>query len=244
MECSTSSHYATKGARGVTAQEVRFAHAGLANLRVTTTARFLGACCGRAGPLMPRARASWRFYFLPQYGHATCTTTTEREKQLYQSFPLSVMPTQTITPSAAHQIPPADAIFDAVFERSGNFRIELPFEQAQTFIRRIDQYNEFNAPQVLDALDRIDGLIPRKQYGPGNPNNGQRDYRISVGREGSPVIYLERFEFFDTPWLDTATMNAICLEMELTASADESHHHIEDSIFLKGRKVEFRFWWD
>jgi len=193
---------------------------------------------------MPRARASWRFYFLLHYGHATRTTTTEREKQLYQLFPLSVMPTQTITPSVTHQISPADAIFDAVFERSGNFRIELPFEQAQAFIRRIDQYNEFSAHQVLDALDRIDGLIPRKQYGPGNPNNGRRDYMISVGREGSPVIYLERLEYFDKPRLDNATMKAICREMELIASADVSHYFIEDSSFRHGRKIKFRFWWD
>jgi hypothetical protein len=154
------------------------------------------------------------------------------------------MPTQTITPSAAHQIPPTDAIFDAVFERSLNFRIELPFEQAQAFIGRIDQYNEFNAPRVLEALDRIDGLIPRKQYGPGNPNNGQRDYTISIGREGSPVIYLERLEFFDKPELDNATMKAICREMELMASADESHYRIRDLSCGPGRKIEFRFWWD
>lgn len=154
------------------------------------------------------------------------------------------MPTQTITPPTTNQTPPADDLFDAVFDQSLNFRIELPFEKAQAFIRRIDRYNEFDASLVLDALERIDGLMPRMQYGPGNPNNGGRDYKISVGREGSPVIYLERWECFDKPRLDTATMKSICRELELIARADDSHYHIDEFSLLPGRKIEFRFWWD
>jgi len=165
------------------------------------------------------------------------------------------MPTHSSTPPvtdttavalqrSSNTISTADAIYEAIFDRSFNFRIQLPYETALSFIRRIDHYNEFNWSTVTDALERIDGLIPRSQYKQGNPNNGKRDYKISVGREGSPVIYLERLEFFNTSWLDTPTMKAICREMELIASADESHYHIEDSVFLPGRKVEFRFWWD
>jgi hypothetical protein len=165
------------------------------------------------------------------------------------------MPTHAITPSAPDTtqiappsgggtIAPADTIFDAVFDRSRNFRIELPYDTALAFIRAIDQYNEFHWTTVTDALERIDGLIPRRRYQQGNPNNGKRDYRISVGREGSPVIYLERYEFFDTPRLDTASMKAICREMELIASADDSTYHIEDTALLQGRKIQFRFWWD
>ena len=168
----------------------------------------------------------------------------EREKQLFQLFPLSTMPTQTITAPNINQTPPANDIFDAVFEKSLNFRIELPFEEAQEFIRRIDRYNEFDASLVLDGLQRIDGLLPRMQYSPGNPNNGRRDYKISVGREGSPVIYLDRWEVFDKPELDSATMKAICREMELIALADESHYHIDQFTRVPGRKIEFRFWWD
>lgn len=165
------------------------------------------------------------------------------------------MPTNAITPpapdatsigphSGRSDIAPADAIYEAVFDRSLNFRIELPYETALSFIRRIDQYNEFHWTRVTEALKRIDGLIPRHRYPDGNPNNGKRDYSISVGREGSPVIYLDRLEFFDKPRLDAATMKAICREMELIASADESHYHIDDSSFGFGRRIEFRFWWD
>lgn len=158
--------------------------------------------------------------------------------------PPAIDTTHIVPPSGAGNIAPADAIFDAVFDRSLNFRIELPYETALSFVRRIDQYNEFHWPTVMDALKRIDGLIPRRRYQEANPNNGKRDYTISVGREGSPVIYLERLEFFDKPQLDTATMKAICREMELIASADESHYHVENFSFGPGRKIEFRFWWD
>ena len=77
-----------------------------------------------------------------------------------------------------------------------------------------------------------------------NPNNGNRDYRISVGREGSPVIYLERLEFNGKPKLDDATMKAVCREMELSARADEADYRVVPLVFGPGRKIEFRFWWD
>ena len=154
------------------------------------------------------------------------------------------MPTQVITPPATHQISTADGIFGVVFDQSHNFRIELNHEQALAFIRRIDRYNEFEAGAVIDALERADRLIPRMKLGPGHPNNGSRDYRISVGRERSPVIYLERLEFNGKPKLDDATMKAICQEMELSARADEADYRVVPLVFCAGRKIEFRFWWD
>ncbi len=102
------------------------------------------------------------------------------------------MPTQVTTTPAPYQIPPADAIFDAVFERSLDFHIELPYDTAIGFLRRIDKYNDFEAGRVTEALEHIDQLIQRINGAPGHPTSGNRDYNISVGREASPVIYLER----------------------------------------------------
>jgi hypothetical protein len=159
-------------------------------------------------------------------------------------FPLSIMPTEAITAPAQQQIQPVTDLYDAVFERSANFRIELPFEQAASFIRRVDEYNDFSAPIVLEALEHIDRLMPRKYCGPGNPNNGHRDYSISVGREGSPVIYLTRLEFFESPELEDATMKAICREMGVFGQADEADYHVDEFAFARGRRISFRFWWD
>ncbi len=155
------------------------------------------------------------------------------------------MPSQVTTPPAPFQIPPADAIFDAVFERSLFFRIELPYDTAIAFIRRIDKYNDFEAGRVIDGLEHIDRLIPRITGGPGHPNNGNRDYTITVGREGSPVIYLERFEYATKASLADKSMKDICEEMKLCALADEATFEVEDyRPFLIGRKIRFRFWWD
>ena len=147
------------------------------------------------------------------------------------------MPTQTITAPAAHQIPPADAIFDAVFERSRNFRVELPYDTAIAFIRRIDTYNAFEAGRVIDALEHADRLIPRI--------NGNRDYRIIVGSEGSPVIYLERTEFATAAPMAEKAMKDICEEMKIWALADEADYEVHDYKFCgPTRKITFRFWWD
>jgi hypothetical protein len=119
----------------------------------------------------------------------------------------------------------------------------MGFEDAVDFIRRIDQYNDFEAGAVIDALEAIDQLIPKSWYGPSNPNNGQRTYRISIGREGSPVIYLERMEHGFSKPLAEETMKTICSEMELWARADEADFEVLP-LSSSGRVIRFRFWWD
>lgn len=138
----------------------------------------------------------------------------------------------------------ADAIFDAVFERSLHFEIELDFDATRAFIRRINQYNDFHWTHVLDALDDVDRLIPRRQYAPGNPNNGQRDYRLRIGRDGSPVLYIERLEVGNKVPLSDRSIKAICDDMERIGKADEADASIEPLSFADGRRITFRFWWD
>lgn len=153
------------------------------------------------------------------------------------------MPTHTITTPAKRKI--GQDVFNAVFPNSLDFRIQLPYSDAIEFIRLIGDYNNFEPGTVIDSLERVDRLIPRRSYGPGNPNNGQRDYHISIGREGSPVIYIERHEFsFTSNWLDEPTMKTICREMELCGLADESDYTVQELTGFSGRRIEFRFWWD
>lgn len=153
------------------------------------------------------------------------------------------MLTQTITPPAAQKTVQVDELFDSVFEDSSQFRIELDYEAALGFIQRIDRYNEFHAADVIDAIEQIDRVIPRMWYGVGSPYNGERGYTISVGREGSPVIYMNRSELPSDRPLTDHTMKAICREMELIGRADLADFSVRD---LKSgrRRIEFRFWWD
>jgi hypothetical protein len=147
--------------------------------------------------------------------------------------------TATATPVAK-----GDQIFDGVFEHSLYFRIKMDFDAACRFIHRIDQYNDFDAHSVLDALHAIDRLIPRRYYGRGNPNNGDRKYDISIGREGSPVLYLEWYEWGDDEPLSEHTLKLICAEMQLTGRADEADYSVDPSAISNSHKVTFRFWWD
>lgn len=138
----------------------------------------------------------------------------------------------------------ADDFFDALFERSFDFHIQLDWDDAIGFVRYIEEYNDFEAPAVIAALEQIDRMIPRSDYGPDNPNTGRRDFTISVGREGSPAIYLERYELgYATP-LSEYEMRAICREMQVVGRADEATYHVADLPGFRGRKIEFRFWWD
>jgi len=210
----------------------------------------LTRCCGLLlwlcreqeprGLLFPSQTTQWHAHRLD-----------EREKQLYPPLPPFKMPTQIITPPAEHKfsltqnLSAADQIFEAVFPRSPNFRIDLPYDEALGFIRRIDSYNEFEAAAVIEALEQVDKFIPRTSYGPGNSNNGRRDYTISVGREGSPVIYLERFEFATKRQMSESEMKSICLEMEAIGRADEAYCEVKEVSFCgPSRKIKFRFWWD
>lgn len=153
------------------------------------------------------------------------------------------MLTQTITTGQTEQIH-ADAMFDAVFDHALGFRIDMSYPEAQAFIRRIDQYNEFEAGSVLDALDEIDRLLPKRYFNPGNPNNGGRSFKISVGREGSPVIYIEMYEYEEFDALTEDTLKAVCQEMTVIGRADESDYEVEPLGGFGGRKITFRFWWD
>src|SRR5262249_27694858 len=72
------------------------------------------------------------------------------------------------------------------------------FETAIAFIERIGPWNDFEPDVVVEELRNVDGRIPRTFYFEGSPHNGLRNYTISVGREGSPVILLERYEFAET----------------------------------------------
>jgi len=141
------------------------------------------------------------------------------------------------------QITIGNQVFDAVFERTLDFQIELEFAAACQFIQRIYEYNEFQAHRVLEALWKVDKIIPRMQYGEGNPNNGARDYKISVGREGSPVIYIKRFEVSTQTPMTEEQAKEVCSVMEKEGLADEATYTIDDK-GPYGRWIEFRFWWD
>src|SRR5947208_3109823 len=88
---------------------------------------------------------------------------------------------QTITlPNNIH-IDKGNKIYDGVFSQSLDFRIEMDYDAAMQFIRRIGGYNQFEPEDVINALECIDRLLPRAYFNEGNGNNGMRRYKLSVG---------------------------------------------------------------
>lgn len=125
------------------------------------------------------------------------------------------------------------------------FRIELERETAIPLLARMAPCNSFYPSKVIAALRYIDGIIPRADYGPSNPNNGERTFAFAPGVEGSEVIYLIRREFHPRNPLTDRQIAEIERAMRW-AEADEVSHDVQEHSFLGpgNRTVEFCFWWD
>lgn len=147
----------------------------------------------------------------------------------------------------------AETIFNAVWDNTLDFQVELDWDVAMAFIDLIERYNDFESTKVKHALELIDLSIKRNEYGPingmPNPNHGRRDIRIKVGRERSPVIYIERYELLrmGTPThpLTSEKIEYIKSVMQEVGIADEADCEIQDYTSQgMGIRYKFRFWWD
>lgn len=127
-------------------------------------------------------------------------------------------------------------------------------KEIKEYITVIDTYNAFNSKKVLDMLEKIDSIIPRRYYNENNPNNGNRLYTIEIGREYSPVIYIN----IETKTLGKNNFNPELLpiiteEIENTAKkalADEISHEMINSDDqntpenYSWSELKFRIWYD
>ena len=113
-------------------------------------------------------------------------------------------------------------------------------------------YNEYNKYTVMGAMKQIDQIIPREKYGKDNPNNGNRSYEITVGRESSPVMYLEMKHI---GWNGTDPKDEVLSEedvkkikdiMRTEGLCDEADYELEETQAFGNRWAieKFRFWWD
>ena len=137
----------------------------------------------------------------------------------------------------------------AVFEGTMNMRVEVPYDEANAFFTLLRSYNDMEAGKVHRFLAEIDRIIPKAKYPDGggrpNPNNGNRTYKISVGRESSPVLYIKRYIHSHNEPLSEEQIRLI-KQAARDAKADEIDYKIEDTGtpgFI-ARIEEFRFWWD
>lgn len=136
--------------------------------------------------------------------------------------------------------------YKTMFELSHNHRMELEYDNALEYIKAIGQYNNFEYYKVVNFLEEMDKLIPRTYYNEGNPNNGKRAYKLSIGRESSPVIYVKLFFFSDVRNFSEVKQNWNKIkDLAYTVGlADEADMEVEESDVMNCKTIQMRFWYD
>jgi hypothetical protein len=119
------------------------------------------------------------------------------------------------------------------------WQVQLEPDEMREFARRCTYYNGLTEDKLLYLLDSIDGLVPRIQFGPDNPNNGKPCYQYWIGNQHSRVLYLEiRKSLLPHP-LDFAWVDNQLWTLAQEAGADEYKVvQNDDATFL------YRIWWD
>ena len=139
------------------------------------------------------------------------------------------------------------AFYRQVLNLSLDMRIQLPYEEVLN-MASVDEYNNFNVDRLKLILDKIDSLIPTTYYNENNPNNGRRLYTLSIGREGSMVVYLNLSGFSSSDGSREAIRIIREKVQELEIYAREKALVDEFSIDYNsneyGEELELRLWWD
>lgn len=101
---------------------------------------------------------------------------------------------------------------------------------------KLGVYNDLT-PDCLKALVKCCNKTFYCKYGNGNPNNKNRDYSLSFGRESSPVVYLT------FPADNEEHAAALFEQLRIVAHADEMDI-IKITPSWRGVRAVARFWWD
>ena len=137
------------------------------------------------------------------------------------------------------------------FEDSLNFVVTLKFEQFKKYVQQIGNYNDFTPERAIEVIEKVSEMLPPIYYNEGNPNNGQLQFEISIGREGSPVIYLSFNDYlgYMRNILETEGYRDM-LERKVAevSNADEIQfldpERFDYGTGLPARKYVMRIWWD
>lgn len=126
--------------------------------------------------------------------------------------------------------------------RNLNFRVECKnLEDLQQCVKIIDSYNDFNWKTINKALN--EHVSHKVYYNQDNPNNGNDLFTFHIGREGSPVIYIDfnsklRAKYKIDKTLTQEEFKEIIKNLAKDALADE--HSTEST----ASGITARLWWD
>lgn len=113
-------------------------------------------------------------------------------------------------------------LFKLFFENNLKFNVCIDSDKFQEYTKAIGEYGNFNPKKVNQVL----GISARIE----------KDIIIKIGREYSPVIYIEIF-------IDKST-NAEELTKKFRQYADKMRCDEFSANNFHDVKIEFRFWWD
>lgn len=137
-----------------------------------------------------------------------------------------------------------------MFDNSLHFRYETKEADIDTFLDVIGGYNEFNPTKVKQMLKLMDSYLPRYKGADGNPNNGSKRYKVSIGRAGSPVIYLNLFATgSDHDELVASVKDVEPVLKKIAYDVGVADEFSVDYNEIRGNglhitQIEIRVWWD
>lgn len=133
--------------------------------------------------------------------------------------------------------------YEEIFKNSFRFKYETPLKDVSTFLEAIGDYNEFSPQTAISMLRKMDSYLPRYK------GNRER-YKVSIGRENSPVIYLNIFACgadHDDVVGSVKDVEEVLKKIAYDiGKVDEFSIDYEkaDGWGMSVTKIEIRMWWD
>lgn len=127
----------------------------------------------------------------------------------------------------------------ALDEAALNWSVTVRPDEAAELAAALREYNEATPERLGAIIASVDALIPRKDYGNGNPNTGGMHHEYRIGREYSRVLYVQIVRTYLPEGFDVATLAARIKQVAKGHRADEAWVTKDTP-----HDFEFRIWFD
>ena len=127
----------------------------------------------------------------------------------------------------------------ALDEEALNWSVTVRPDEAAELAGALGGYNEATPERLAGIIASVDDLIPRKDYGQGNPNTGGMHHEYRIGREYSRVLYVQVVKTYLPDGFDLAALGVRIKEIAKDHRADEAWVTKDTP-----HDFEFRIWFD
>lgn len=127
----------------------------------------------------------------------------------------------------------------ALDEEALNWSVTVRPDEAAELAAALREYNEATPERLGAIIASVDGLIPRKDLGDGNPNTGGMHHEYRIGREFSRVLYVQIVRTYLPEGFEVAALAVRIKEIAKGHRADEAWVTRDTP-----HDFEFRIWFD